>query len=68
VIVLKLWHDYTFEEIGDLLEVSPHTAAGRYRYGLEKLRACLKGETDERDEFLGSTVAFVDATPPAPGT
>jgi RNA polymerase sigma-70 factor (ECF subfamily) len=68
VIVLKLWHDYTFEEIGDLLEVSPHTAAGRYRYGLEKLRACLKGETHERDEFLGSTVAFVDATPPAPGT
>lgn len=44
VIVLKLWHEYTFEEIGELLEVSPHTAAGRYRYGLEKLRACMKGE------------------------
>lgn len=28
VIVLKLWHEYTFEEIGELLEVSPHTAAG----------------------------------------
>jgi RNA polymerase sigma-70 factor, ECF subfamily len=33
-IVLKIWHQYTFEEIGDLLELSPNTAAGRYRYGL----------------------------------
>jgi len=64
VIVLKLWHDCTFEEIGEVLEVSPHTAAGRYRYGLEKLRACLRGEAHERDESLGSPVAFLDATPP----
>jgi len=41
VIVLKIWHEYTFEEIGDLLELSPNTAAGRYRYGLQKLKACL---------------------------
>jgi RNA polymerase sigma-70 factor, ECF subfamily len=67
VIVLKLWHHYTFDEIGTLLEVSPHTAAGRYRYGLEKLRAGLKGENYERDEFLGSAVAFMDAAPPATG-
>src|SRR5580698_9177672 len=33
VIVLKIWHEYTFEQIGDLLEISPNTAAGRYRYG-----------------------------------
>src|SRR5437868_13408363 len=39
VIVLKIWHDYTFEEIGELLEISPNTASGRYRYGLQKLRA-----------------------------
>lgn len=64
VIVLKLWHEHTFEEIGELLEVSPHTAAGRYRYGLEKLRACLKGESHERDEFVGGAVAFLDAAPP----
>ncbi|MGC3961500.1 MAG: sigma-70 family RNA polymerase sigma factor [Verrucomicrobiota bacterium] len=64
VIVLKLWHEQTFEEIGALLEVSPHTAAGRYRYGLEKLRACLKGESHERDEFAGSAVALLDASPP----
>ena len=48
VIVLKIWHQYTFEEIGDLLELSPNTAAGRYRYGLEKLRAALKGVEYER--------------------
>jgi RNA polymerase sigma-70 factor, ECF subfamily len=64
VVVLKIWHRHTFEEIGELLEVSPHTAAGRYRYGLEKLRLCLKGENYERDESLGNAVAFVDATPP----
>jgi RNA polymerase sigma-70 factor, ECF subfamily len=65
VIVLKLWHDYTFEEIGELLEVSPHTAAGRYRYGLEKLRACLKGESHERHgQHAGGTVAFLETAPP----
>ena len=68
VIVLKLWHDLTFEEIGELLELSPNTAAGRYRYGLEKLRACLKGESYEKDEHLGDTVAFLDAAPPVVGT
>jgi len=47
VIVLKIWHEYTFEEIGELLGLSPNTAAGRYRYGLEKLRVCLKGAKEE---------------------
>jgi RNA polymerase sigma-70 factor (ECF subfamily) len=51
VIVLKIWHEYTFEEIGELLEISPNTAAGRYRYGLQKLRNCLKGASYERDEI-----------------
>ena len=64
VIVLKLWHDYTFEEIGELLEVSPHTAAGRYHYGLEKLRACMKGESHETNEYVGGTVAFLETTKP----
>ena len=64
VIVLKLWHDYTFEEIGELLAVSPNTVAGRYRYGLEKLRICLRGENYERDEQFRGTVAFLDATTP----
>jgi len=67
VIVLKVWHECTFEEIGALLQISPNTAAGRYRYGLEKLRAGLKGEvyeSDERDGTVGSAVALLDAAPP----
>jgi len=64
VIVLKIWHEHTFEEIGELLELSPNTVAGRYRYGLQKLRACLKGETNERMEPFGDAVAFLDAAPP----
>jgi RNA polymerase sigma-70 factor (ECF subfamily) len=67
VIVLKIWHQYTFDEIGDLLGISPNTAAGRYRYGLEKLRACLKGQNYERDESVGDAVAFLDAAPPLGG-
>ena len=51
VIVLKIWSELTYEEIGRLLELSPNTVAGRYRYGLEKLRACLKGDLYERLEF-----------------
>jgi RNA polymerase sigma-70 factor (ECF subfamily) len=67
VIVLKIWHDLTFDEIGTLLDVSPHTAAGRYRYGLEKLRACLKGkphEDDQRTQPTGNPVSFLETAPP----
>lgn len=64
VIVLKIWHQYTFEEIGQLLEVSPNTAAGRYRYGLQKLRACLKGEAYEQHESFGETIGILGPTPP----
>jgi len=64
VIVLKVWHRCTFEEIGELMEVSPHTVAGRYRYGLEKIRSCLKGEPHERDEPVGSAIAFLDPASP----
>jgi DNA-directed RNA polymerase specialized sigma24 family protein len=60
VIVLKLWQGCTFEEIGGLLDVSPNTAAGRYRYGLQKIKAKLEVTPYERDErepiaFLAST-------------
>jgi RNA polymerase sigma-70 factor, ECF subfamily len=64
VIVLKIWHRYTFEEIGQLLEISPNTAAGRYRYGLEKLRVCLKGEDYERLESVGETIGILAPTRP----
>jgi RNA polymerase sigma-70 factor (ECF subfamily) len=62
-IVLKIWHGCTFEEIGEMLEISPNTAAGRYRYGLQKLKVCLEGEGYEQDEFVGSTVKIMGAAP-----
>lgn len=60
-IVLKIWHGYTYEEIGQLLGLSPNTVAGRYRYGLEKLRVCMRGENYERDESTGERIAILDA-------
>jgi len=63
VIVLKIWHQHTFEMIGELLEVSPNTVAGRYRYGLQKLKAHLKDQDYERIESTGEPFAFLDATP-----
>ena len=41
VIVLKIWGEHTFAEIGDMLDVSLNTVASRYRYGLERLRKSL---------------------------
>ena len=64
VIVLKIWNRCTFEEIGEMLDISPNTAAGRYRYGLEKLRDGLKGDNHERDGDFGNAVAFLEAAPP----
>jgi RNA polymerase sigma-70 factor, ECF subfamily len=66
-IVLKIWHEHTFDEIGEVLGISPNTAAGRYRYGLQKLRAYLKGSAYEQDERVGEAIAFLDAAPPLEG-
>ncbi len=66
VIVLKIWHQYTFAEIGGLLDCSPHTVAGRYRYGMQKLKACLKGENYERLESMGESVALLETASPVP--
>ena len=43
VLALKIWGERTFEQIGLHLEISPHTAASRYRYALGALRKRLKG-------------------------
>jgi RNA polymerase sigma-70 factor (ECF subfamily) len=64
VIVLKFWHRCTFEEIGELLEISPNTAAGRHRYGLQKIKLRLEGVVYERDGFTGDTIAFLAAAQP----
>lgn len=43
VLAMKLEGDLTFEELGAALDVPANTAASRYRYALEKLRAGLGG-------------------------
>ena len=45
VVALKIDGGLTFVEVAACLGVSPNTAASRYRYALEKLRAAL-GEAD----------------------
>lgn len=42
VVVLKIWEDMTFAEIGDVLGESPNTAASRYRYAMGKLSQSLQ--------------------------
>ena len=43
VIVMKIWGERTFAQIGEILGISPNTAASRYRYGLEALQKTLGG-------------------------
>jgi RNA polymerase sigma-70 factor (ECF subfamily) len=64
VIVLKIWHGHTFEEIGALLAVSPNTAAARYRYGLEKIRSLMKDNDYERVGFTGRPDEVVETSKP----
>ena len=41
VIIMKVWGERTFAEIGETLGISQNTAASRYRYGLEALKKSL---------------------------
>ncbi len=43
VIVMKIWGEQTFAQIGETLGISQNTAASRYRYGLEALKNQLGG-------------------------
>ena len=47
VVHLKLWEGLTFEQIAAALEIPLNTAASRYRYGLDKLRARLRPTYEE---------------------
>jgi RNA polymerase sigma-70 factor (ECF subfamily) len=41
VVVMKIWGELTFAQIGEALTISPDTAASRYRYALAKLEPAL---------------------------
>ena len=41
VIILHVWGELTFLEIGELLGINSNTAASRYRYALAKLRGSM---------------------------
>jgi RNA polymerase sigma-70 factor (ECF subfamily) len=42
VLVLKIWSELTFSEIGSALGISQNTAASRYRYALANLKKSLQ--------------------------
>jgi RNA polymerase sigma-70 factor (ECF subfamily) len=64
VIVLKIWRNYTFEEIAELLEIPANTAAGRYRYGLQRLRNCLNEKAYEQLERTTASAGFLESQAP----
>ena len=41
VLVMKIWNELTFAEIGESLGISQNTAASRYRYALAALKKTL---------------------------
>lgn len=66
VIVLKIWYRQTYAAIGRLLDISPNTAAGRFRYGLARLRRMLEETRHELDETPDRTAAFAAPAPALP--
>jgi len=47
VVVLKIWEEMTFAQIGAILDLSPNTAASRYQYAMTKLTQRLLPEQRE---------------------
>ena len=47
VLLLKIWEQMTFEELAGVLDISPATAASRYRYALGKLRQMIATNSNE---------------------
>jgi RNA polymerase sigma-70 factor, ECF subfamily len=48
VIVLHVWGELTFSQIGDLLGINLNTAASRYRYALAKVRDSMCAQENTR--------------------
>ena len=62
VIALKIWQGFTFEEIGRLLNISPNTAAARYRYGLQKLKKRMELMRHEELDETGRTTGWLETS------
>jgi RNA polymerase sigma-70 factor, ECF subfamily len=63
-IVLKLWHGYTFQQIGHILGISPNTVASRYRYGIDHLKTTLQGAIYGDSAIARESHADLDPTSP----
>lgn len=48
IVHLKIWEEMTFARIAEVLEISPNTAASRYRYAMERLRTALPQTVTEQ--------------------
>lgn len=46
VIILHIWGELTFAQTAETLDISPNTAASRYRYALAKLRETMCSKED----------------------
>jgi RNA polymerase sigma-70 factor, ECF subfamily len=44
VLVLKVYQEMTFAEIGEAVGISTNTAASRYRYGIKKLQHMMRSD------------------------
>jgi RNA polymerase sigma-70 factor (ECF subfamily) len=44
VVVMKIWGGLSFPQIAEAIQISPNTAASRYRYALARLRGALNEE------------------------
>jgi RNA polymerase sigma-70 factor (ECF subfamily) len=51
VLVLKIWGELTFEQIGQQLAISAHTAASRYRYALTAVRKQLSPDDSHAERL-----------------
>jgi RNA polymerase sigma-70 factor (ECF subfamily) len=48
IMILRVWGQMTFEEAAAALDISPNTAASRYRYALSKLKDLLQPLAKEK--------------------
>jgi RNA polymerase sigma-70 factor (ECF subfamily) len=50
VVTMKFWGGLTFQQISEVLAISPNTAASRYRYAMEQLAQALRQLKEELRE------------------